>query len=500
MFMNPAAKPHSIETILKTRTIDVRAGTELRLVVPDEETVTLRAHSKIPDTFATAEIFGQELVLGQEYKLEGGTQIALFSHHGCTVELVGNTVQEYDATNSTMREYVNSACVLESKRIRAEETNTPAPRVLVLGSEGSGVSTFCQFLVNYSLRKLRTPIFIELDPRGASSSRQLVSLPGTVNALVVDHSAYEFGKEPIAPNKMIKPTPGAPIDMNYLSHPAGKGVYFFTGFYDWRDSPEIYKKAVAQLSCIMEAKMEISAEQATAKNNPSRSGMIISGPQNPSMELVKEIIQWYGVDTVFVLDNEPMLGEIRRMFDLKMEKIDESSIDSIMNGQIQLESQQTILAKLNKIDCLGLARCGGVIPVSQKRMQWLRNQKIKDYFCGVDRDLNPHSFAVHWNDIQVLSIIAKDPMVEQGSSFFDRFQVVPFTDSPIALKNSLLSVAISASVEDVVVSAMAGLIWIREIIEGDDGIIVHLLSPSPAPLASPFLVVGDLRNFKYFEL
>jgi hypothetical protein len=44
------------------------------------------------------------------------------------------------------------------------------------------------------------------------------------------------------------------------------------------------------------------------------------------------------------------------------------------------------------------------------------------------------------------------------------------------------------------------LLWVRDVLETEEGIVLHLLSPSPAPLISPFLVLGDLRTFKYFEL
>ena len=130
-----------LEAVAKTRAVDVRPGTELRIMVAEDGEVVMRAHSKVPDTFATAEVFGQELVLGQEYILEGGAQLAVFSWHGCTVELIGDTAQEYDATNATMVQYVNAAAVVEQKRVRAEELGIAAPRILVLGSEGSGKST-----------------------------------------------------------------------------------------------------------------------------------------------------------------------------------------------------------------------------------------------------------------------------------------------------------------------------------------------------------------------
>ena len=497
--MQRAVPPTTLESIGKTRALDVRPGTELRVVVPDDGEVIMRAHSKVPDTFATAEVFGEELVLGQEYKLEGGTQLAVFSWHGCTVELLGDTSQEYDATNSTMKEYVNAAAVIEQKRIRAEEFASPAPRVLVLGSEGSGKSTFCQFLVNYALRRSRSPIYVELDPRASGSSRQLPALPGCLSALVLDHSAYELGKEPVAPYKMVKQPAGTPIDAAYLTHPQGKSLWFFYGFFEATDNLALYRRAIAQLSCAVDAKLEISSALGISapgsipgRKTPAKSGLIINAPSSPSSDLLNEIIQWYGVDTIFVIDNEPLQNQLMRKFRVKQET---GELDALLSGAIEQPEE----SEDKKMDIVGISRCGGVIPVTQKRQHWLRNQRIKDYFCGVDRDLNPHSFSLYLRDLHIVTITHTPDLPH--NHWVDSFRVSPFQEAPISLKNALLAVVVSLVPEDIVLSPMAGMLWVRDVVETEEfGTILHILSPSPAPLISPFLVVGDIRNFKYFEL
>lgn len=74
----------------------------------------------------------------------GGTRTAIFSWHGCKVQVSGPTVQEYDAPNVVMRDYLCCAAVLEQRRQRADDLGLPAPRVLVCGSAFSGKSVLCQ--------------------------------------------------------------------------------------------------------------------------------------------------------------------------------------------------------------------------------------------------------------------------------------------------------------------------------------------------------------------
>ncbi|CAL1153832.1 unnamed protein product [Cladocopium goreaui] len=139
----------------------ISPGCELRLIVDDDKHARVKL---IPQQFptsrpgqpaeASAEIFGAEMVAGQDYPLLGGTRTAIFSWHGCKVQVSGPTVQEYDAPNVVMRDYLCCAAVLEQRRMRADDLGLPAPRVLVCGNAFSGKSALCQILCNYALRRV----------------------------------------------------------------------------------------------------------------------------------------------------------------------------------------------------------------------------------------------------------------------------------------------------------------------------------------------------------
>jgi len=88
-------------------------GSELRIIVDDDKHARVKlvedkakqaGKNGAPIT-SSAEMFGAELVPGREYLLLGGTRTAIYTWHGCKIQISGPTVQEYDAPNVVMRDY-----------------------------------------------------------------------------------------------------------------------------------------------------------------------------------------------------------------------------------------------------------------------------------------------------------------------------------------------------------------------------------------------------------
>merc|ERR1719183_3124556 len=193
----------------------------------------------------SAEMFGAELVPGTEILLLGGTRTAIFTWHGCKIQISGPTNQEYDAPNVVMRDYLSCAAVLEQRRVRADDLDLPAPRVLVCGSAFSGKSSLCQMLCNYAMRREHTPLFVDLDTR-YSSIRQLQGLPASVTAMPVENSSDE--------------------------EPSRRIGYFF-GHIDWSDNPRLYERVVSHLSRLVAARMTHNTSSEGAKT--ATSGIVI---------------------------------------------------------------------------------------------------------------------------------------------------------------------------------------------------------------------------------
>jgi polyribonucleotide 5'-hydroxyl-kinase len=76
-----------------------------------------------------AEIFGTEIAIGQTSTFYGGTQLAVFSWHGCTLRVTGKCRVEYTASDTPMTSYLNAHTMLETRRIQALASGKCGPRV-----------------------------------------------------------------------------------------------------------------------------------------------------------------------------------------------------------------------------------------------------------------------------------------------------------------------------------------------------------------------------------
>ncbi|KAF4652775.1 hypothetical protein FOZ61_009419 [Perkinsus olseni] len=532
----------NLQMIGLQRTKELRPGTELRLVLAPlpstdpgatkEGAVMLKAHSKVPDTFASAEIFGKELVLGNEYIIRPGSQLAVYTWHGCCVELRGSTVQEYDATNATMPHYFSVASIIEQRRKRATELGTamcPPPRVLVCGSSASGKSTLAYMLANFALRKHRRPIFVELDPRCTGSFRELPHLPGTINATILDSSCYEFDREPTATYKISQP----PKDLNsfeavqaggtmdQLSNRLGRSLWYFYGYKHWTDNPQVYTWWCKVLAETVKSRLKHAAVQPSTGSgiekmsggpkNIARSGLIINAPAEPSTELLKTLISAFEVDIVLVLDDNELYQDLASHYgddaagDAARLRSDSSKLandpvaDMIYLDGLEAPEEETSMEP--KVEVVSLPKSGGVVPTDAARMQWLNTNRVRDYFFGALRELNPHNVTVPLRTVTLCKLTQSTPPT-----------VEVWKGDPAELKDSLLAVIVAPKLEDVFIGNMAGLVWVRSVTYGDAGLmlgggdknsssnaVLQLLCPAPGPLISNYLLVGDINGLKYFE-
>lgn len=153
-----------------TRTQDLAANTEYRFEVSFARTLSIKLLS------GTAEIFGTELGPSTTYTFRGAKG-AVYTWHGCKLEIGGEAESEYVAEETMMMSYTNAHFALEGLREKASQMNEVGPRVLVVGPENAGKTSLVKILTAYGVKSGRQPVVVNLDPR-----QGMLSVPGSLTA------------------------------------------------------------------------------------------------------------------------------------------------------------------------------------------------------------------------------------------------------------------------------------------------------------------------------
>lgn len=122
-----------------------------------------------------AEVFGTELVKGKTYEFTFGAKVAIYTWHGCVIEVKGKTDVIYTAKETPMVIYSNCHGALEFMRSEAEKENKRGPIAMIVGPGDVGKSTVSRILLNYAVRMGRRPIYVDLDV-----GQGHISIPGTI--------------------------------------------------------------------------------------------------------------------------------------------------------------------------------------------------------------------------------------------------------------------------------------------------------------------------------
>lgn len=166
-----SAEPtHPTSTSTESRQQDLAANTEYRFEVSFSRTLTIRLRT------GTAEFFGTELGPSTTYSFKG-TKGAIYTWHGCSLDIGGEAESEYVAEETAMMSYANAHFALEDLRDKAVQTNEAGPRVLVVGPDNSGKTSLVRILTSYALKMERQPVVVNLDPREG-----MLSVPGSLTA------------------------------------------------------------------------------------------------------------------------------------------------------------------------------------------------------------------------------------------------------------------------------------------------------------------------------
>lgn len=464
----------------------LQAEEELRLEIPFLGT-RQEGTCKIELLKGSCELWGVELAQNKTYVLDGGFKAAIFTWHGCVVDITSEHLDISYTSDETATNvaYVNTHAQLEALRDEAAVANSNGPRVLICGPPESGKSSLAKVLVAYAAKLGRSPIWVDLDPADNS-----VSVPGTLAAVPMngDNVAMEtFTTGGI-------PTGTAPIVLFHGSTTL---------------QPELYKAQVSALASKIQQRLDHQAssnggenEKANNPNNNERSSGII-------------------VNTNGWIQDEG--------FKLLLHTVDVMKISIVLiMGHDRLYSMLNSHFKKNPTDSppkvIKLPRSGGTVSREAAFLRQARSRSIRRYFYGDMVDppasvgaggstsapsslqrvpqLTPFLLQIPYNTVTIykLSAIALSasllPVAATQSTDSIQVQQVELTES---LKHALLAVCHPMAVaayqqsgraRDLYEAGVAGFCAVERVVMDSD--TLHLLCPCAGSLPSQTLLVGDI--------
>ncbi|KAJ4379839.1 Cleavage polyadenylation factor subunit clp1 [Didymella sp. IMI 355093] len=429
-----------------TREQELPANTEYRFEVGFSRTLTVRLRS------GTAEYFGTELAPSTTYSFQG-TKGAIYTWHGCKLELGGEVESDYVAEETPMTSHANLHFALEMLRDKSVASNSVemGPRVLVVGAENAGKTALVKTLTSYAVKSGRQPMVINLDPR-----QGMLSVPGSFSAAafssIVDIEEG-WGSSPIS-----GPSP-IPVKMPLVYH------------YGLKDPEEgkLFKPLVTRMALAVTSRLEEDKASRQAGFIIDTSGSI-SGGKGGVYDNIEHIVSEFSVNILITLGSERLYSDLTKRF-------------SARPGE-------------DPVSVLRIDKSGGCVDRAESWMQAYRHAQIRAYFFGAGEDaLAPSSMTADYADLNIFRIVEGDdtafkagdydPMAAGGRDLYER--VAPSAE----LTNKLLAIT-TASPNDrhevIRDSSVRGYIYVADVDEAKRK--VRLLSPQPGHLPGSAMVLG----------
>ena len=254
---------------------DIDAGSEWRFEVPFGESIQLKVLS------GNAEVFGTELAPQQPYNF-GGTKAAVYTWHGCRIEVTGECQVDYIAEETPIATYANLHFALENQRQEAAANGqVQGPRVLVLGPDNAGKTSLVRFLTGYAQRSGWQPLIVNLDPKDG-----MLTIPGTLSA--ASYTSIIDVEEGWGSSPTNGPTP-VPVKIPLVYH---------YGLADPEENPGHFKPIAGRLA--------LSVRGRLSDNNDARqAGCVIDTPGTISQgkrgyDIIQHIIAEFAGESALV--------------------------------------------------------------------------------------------------------------------------------------------------------------------------------------------------------
>ena len=518
----------------------LNAETELRLEIPSNCSITLTLLA------GSAEIFGAELALAsdlsavkntdttkggvsstgsatmmmskQSYLVSGNTKLAVFTWHGCTIDVDVEYGKSLDISytsseTSSNIAYVNTHAQLEIYRDEAlralllqrqslqhnklplleieDKSNVcfDGPRVLIVGPPDSGKTSLTRILTAYAVKLGRTPILVDLDP-----AQNILSVPGTIAASVMTQDSISVTSYAGTGNTLASGT-----------HP----LVLWYGSTEVSSQPDLYQAQLYKLGQIIDARVSSNSNSHPQGGDVDTraSGLIINTCgwiEDTGYKLLLHAVSAFRVNVILVMGHDRLYSMLQTHYQ-KIKTGDETSSTTTNPASPKV---------------IKLPRSGGVVSRDGSFRRVSRSLCIKRYFNGdlVQSLATPSTSSttptlIHQYTPVLLELSMANLRLYKLSSVSLSASMLPIaakqTTDPVqlnrissispSLTHALLAVCHpnavdafdkSGNASDLYLSGVAGFLTVEKVNMDKD--ILTVLSPCSGSLPSQVMILGDV--------
>ncbi|CDH48990.1 polyribonucleotide 5-hydroxyl-kinase clp1 [Lichtheimia corymbifera JMRC:FSU:9682] len=430
------------ESLDITRTVDLESDHEFRFEVEFNKKVQIKLLK------GTAEIFGTEIAVGVSYTFTG-RKVAVYTWHGCALEITGEFLVEYTANETPMTSYLNTHLALQQMRDTAKDSGEQGPRVLVIGPHDVGKTSLCKILASYALRQGEKPIYVSLDP-----SEGTITMPGTVTATTISN--------PIDVEEGFGSSATTAASLGSSMMP----LAYYYGYENPGENVKLFKMEISRLAHTVKCRMASDSESRTSGFVIDTAGLI----DHVGYDLIQHAIEQFSVNVVIVLGHERLYSDMMRI----------------------LKDQVTVVK---------LSKSGGVVERDRQFKTELQRSKIHEYFYGTLKcELSPYSMLVNFDDVTIWRVgeaIAPSSALPLGmDSTVTETQVIKVETHEMCLHSimAILNADPSEHESKLLDTNIAGFIYVSDVDEAKQKLTI--LSPAPGRLPRRHLLMG---SFKWME-
>ncbi|KAF2395628.1 Clp1-domain-containing protein [Trichodelitschia bisporula] len=432
-----------------SRTHTLPPRTEYRFESPPHSPLTIKLLS------GTAELFGTELAPQVPYNFQHAKG-AVYTWHGCVLEITGAADGEYVAEETPMGQYANLHFALEGMRNAAEMGGGIGPRVCVVGPAGSGKTSLVRILTGYAVKARRQTVVVNLDP-----GMGMLSVPGTLSAAtfasLVDVEEG-WGSSPISGPSVV------PVKMPLVYH-LGSAVP--------EENARLFKGLVTRLALAVTSRLDEDGDVRAGGCVVDTSGSVASG--KGGYELIQYIVSEFSVTTLIVLGSERLYSSLKQLYP---------------------PGSPTSILKLDK--------SGGCVDRDESWMRAARQAQIREYFFGRGAvTLSPYTQMLDFASTSIFRVSgpatssAFDPGASSTADDDDEYEPEVYGSAQdkitpsLALQNSLLAVTHadpSESADEIRMASVMGYVYVADVDEGKKKL--RVLSPVSARVPAKALLWG----------